>query len=139
MINVNLIELGKRRIRLQFTDDTGGNYSISLDGNVTKENVFKIVEVMELISGENISNIKQLSEETAFGRVFNLIEKSFPLGSFNSNDILEAYEDSFNNTIKISTVSTYLSRLSEKGLLKRQRNGDSWVYRRVRLGIKNGI
>ncbi|MDE1853969.1 MAG: BlaI/MecI/CopY family transcriptional regulator [Thaumarchaeota archaeon] len=35
--------------------------------------------------------------------------------------------------VKLSTISTYLARLADKQYIKRERFGNSWVYRRVYL------
>lgn len=120
--------MGQRKVRFEFTDDDGGNYSVTLEGTINKEKLLKLTDMMELMSGEESLGYPN---DTAYGKICETIENTFPLGLFTSNDILEAYEDTYNTPVKISTVSTYLSRLTNKGLLRRQRNGDSWVYRRI--------
>ena len=52
---------------------------------------------------------------------------------FSSADIARDYEELHGEPIGLSTVSTYLSRMAERGALKRQKFGNSWVYRRVHL------
>ncbi len=123
--------LTKRKVKLEFTDDDGGNYTITLDGSISRDRIIKVVDMMELLSGED-DPTPLIGDSTIFGRIYNTIVKTFPLGSFTSGDALEAYEDTHNSTVKLSTVSTYLQRLSDKGLLKRERNGDTWIYRRAR-------
>lgn len=125
--------LTKRKVKLEFSDNEGANYSISLEGSITKDKILKVAEVMELISGSEPS---LHYDDTVFGRICKVIQDTFPLGSFTSNDILETYEDTHNSTVKISTVSTYLARLANKGLLKRQRDGDIWIYRRIKPELK---
>jgi predicted transcriptional regulator len=47
--------------------------------------------------------------------------------------VLEAYEDRYNEPIKLSMVSTYLARFTSKGILARNRSGREWRYKRVLL------
>ena len=124
----------KRKIKIEFNDGDGGNYSLSLDGSISRDKVLKIIDMVELIDGnENDNNKLNLSKDTSFGKIYDLIENKFPLGSFTSTDILEAYEDEFNITIKLSTISTYLSRLEQKKLLVREWVASGWLYRRVKI------
>jgi hypothetical protein len=68
-------------------------------------------------------------------RIWQLVESKFPYGNFTSSDILEIYEDSYNEPIKLSIISTYLSRYSDRGRLTRTRQGKEWIYRRARLAV----
>ena len=71
--------------------------------------------------------------DTNFSRVFGLLETKFKFGSFSSSDVLEAYEEEFNVQTTLSTISTYLSRLTDRGLLSRVRNGSGWIYKLLRI------
>lgn len=72
-------------------------------------------------------------EQTFFGKLHTLINSEFATNDFSSSDLARVYEEKHNQPVKIATVSTYLSRLVERGYLKRQRFSNSWVYRRVYL------
>ena len=67
--------------------------------------------------------------DTNFSRVYGLLETKFKFGSFTSSDVLEAYEQEFDAQTTLSTISTYLSRLTDRGLLNRVRNGSGWIYK----------
>ncbi|MCS7116813.1 MAG: hypothetical protein RMJ31_05355 [Nitrososphaerota archaeon] len=123
----------RRRIKIEFEDGEGGKYKISIEGSLSREKVLKVMDLVDLLGGTEHEPVEIPSRDTLFTRIFHLLEKKFPLGSFTSTDLREAYEDEFNQPIKLSTISTYLSRLSEKGLLHRERTSIGWVYRRVRL------
>lgn len=129
--------MAKRKIKIEFDDGEGGKYKIHMEGNVSRDKVLKIIDMVEII-GEKSEVIPQiiLSKDTTFGRLYTLIEKKFALGSFTSTDILEAYEDEYNTPIRLSTISTYLQRLTEKGLLTRNRTNSGWLYRRVQLNLQ---
>mgnify|MGYP001218219500 CR=1 FL=1 len=124
----------KQKIKIEFSDGEGGNYSLSLNGSISRNKILKIIDMVELIDKkEDTEKLINLSKDTSFGKLYNLIENKFPLGSFTSTDILEAYEDEFNMTIKLSTISTYLSRLEQKKLLVREWVASGWLYRRVKI------
>lgn len=62
-------------------------------------------------------------------RIWNIVQTKFPFAKFTSSDVLEMYEDHYNEPIKLSIISTYLSRYSERGRLARVRQGKEWTYR----------
>tara|TARA_B100001971_G_C18136716_1_gene508049 strand:+ start:391 stop:786 length:396 start_codon:yes stop_codon:yes gene_type:complete len=126
--------LTKRKIKIEFSDGEGANYTLSLDGSLSRDKILKIIDMVELIDGkEDKESINIMSKGTSFGKIYDLIETKFPLGSFTSTDILEAYEDEFNIPIKLSTISTYLSRLEQKKLLVREWATSGWQYKRIRI------
>jgi len=124
--------MAKRRFRVEFEDGEGAKYTISLDGDLSREKVLKILDMVELLGGAK-EPAPQISPDTTLGRLYRLIEERFPVGYSTSTDIQELYEDEYQRPIRLSTVSTYLSRLSERGLLKRERTHSGLAYRRVRI------
>lgn len=130
---------GKKRFKIELEDAEGSKYNLSLEGNVSKEKIMKIVEFMDLLNIE--SNGKAEAEGDMVGnrasasvgdRIWSLVEGKFPYGGFTSTDILELYEDQYNEPIKLSIISTYLSRYSDRGRLMRTRQGKEWVYKVIR-------
>ncbi len=127
--------MAQRKIKIEFNDGDGGKYTISLDGSMSREKVLKIMDIVELLGDKaGQEEAQTISGDTSFGKLYQLIEKKFPLGSFTSADVLEAYEDEYNKPARLSTISTYLSRLEQKRLLTRQRTASGWIYRRERIG-----
>ena len=122
-----------RKIRIEFTDNDGGNYNLSLSGSVTKEKITRIMELVDLLNPIEQDNPPFINNGTYFSKLYSLIDDSFPLSSFATNEVLEAYEDKYSSPIRLSTVSTYLQRLFEKGVLSRQRTPSGWMYRREKL------
>src|SRR5713226_5419731 len=49
--------------------------------------------------------------------------------SFTSGDARKAFESTFRETISLSTVSTYLTRLADRGVLEREQEKLGLVYR----------
>ena len=130
----------QRRFKIQFNDSDGGKYSILIDGNTSKDKILKIINLLDITEEDKAKNETTLttySKETSIGKIYSLIENKFSLGYFTSNNLLEAYEDEFNIPIKLSTISTYLSRLEQKQLLSRQRTSSGWTYQKVKINSIN--
>ena len=128
---------GKKRFKIELEDAEGSKYNLSLEGNISKDKIMKIVEFMDLLNIESNVNSESGSYDnktpaSVGDRIWSLIESKFPYGGFTSTDILELYEDQYNEPIKLSIISTYLSRYSERGRLGRTRQGKEWIYKMTR-------
>ena len=87
-------------------DSDGAKYDIKLEGNVTREKVLKIFEMMDLMNIEEDSP-EVLNLDSVGSKIWHIIDKQFPIGKFTSTEILEKYEDEYNEPIKLSIISTY--------------------------------
>src|SRR5574337_307314 len=128
---IGSITLARKRIRIDLEDTDGAKYNFSLEGNVTREKMLKIFELMDLINIEEPEEAIQLDSIGA--KIWNIIDKHFPLGKFTSTMILEKYEDEYEEPIKLSVISTYLSRFALKGKIGRERKGKEWSYQILKL------
>lgn len=127
--------MAKKRIRIDMQDADGIQYDIKLEGgNITREKVLKVFEMMNLINIEEEPPSRNL--DSVGGKIWNIIDKFYPMGKFTSTDLLEKYEDEYNEPIKLSIISTYLSRFSEKGRVDRAKSGREWTYQTVKIGQK---
>jgi len=124
-----------KRIRIDVTDKDGVKFDLKLEGNVTREKVLKIFELMELANIEEPSTTTP-NMSTVGGRIWALVDKYFPTGKFTSSDILEKYEDEYNEPIKLSIISTYLARFTSKNKTERARKGREWTYQALRIPQK---
>lgn len=124
----------RKRIRIDVEDVDGTKYDIKLEGNVTRDKILKVFEMMDLMNIEE--GTKTINLDTIGAKIWNIIDKYFPMGKFTSNEILEKYEDEYNEPIKLSVVSTYLSRFNSKGKIDRSKSGRAWAYQIVRLTQK---
>jgi len=52
-----------------------------------------------------------------FNKVKSVVEKHFPIVWFTTKDVWNIYEQEFKEAISLSTTSTYLSRMVNRGLL----------------------
>jgi len=126
--------MAKKRIRIDMVDHDGAKYDIKIEGNVTREKILKIFEMMDLMNIEEGPEIPNL--DSIGGKILGVIDKHFPIGKFTSKEILEKYEDEYNEPIKLSVVSTYLSRLTSKNKIERSKAGRAWAYQTIKLGLK---
>ncbi len=128
----------KRRVKLEFEDDEGGKYSMLIDGNFSREKILKVMDMVDLISGNSKSLEEELltGKDTMFSNLYNLIYNKFSFGSFSSNNILEAYEDEYSTPIRLSTISTYLQRFTNKGILNRTKTNSGWTYEKAQIKLQ---
>ena len=140
---------GKRKIKIEFEDAEGSKYNLSLDGDISKNKILKVYELMESLNTLDGGQFEENSARDAKGigkangrsreslssvgsKIWGIIEHKFPYSTFTSSDILEIYEDEYNEPIQLSIISTYLSRYSDRGKLGRSRKGKEWLYKITR-------
>ncbi|MFN3653698.1 MAG: hypothetical protein ACK4TO_00015 [Candidatus Nitrosotenuis sp.] len=121
----------RKRIRIDLEDSDGAKYNFNIEGNITRDKILKIFELMNLMNIEDQEDAPQLDSVGA--KIWHVVDKHFPMGSFTSNELLEKYEDEFNEPIKLSVISTYLARFNTKGRINRLRNGREWVYQLAKI------
>ena len=126
--------MNQKRIRIDVRDKDGAKYDFKIEGNITKEKALKIFELMDLI---NIEEEQTPNLDSIGGKIWNIIENSFPVGKFTSSTILEKYEDEYNEPIKLSVVSTYLARFASRNRIERARVGREWSYQTMRIAQKH--
>ncbi|MDX1372656.1 MAG: hypothetical protein R3321_09305, partial [Nitrososphaeraceae archaeon] len=102
--------MARKRIRIDLEDSEGAKYNFNLEGNVTRDKILKIFELMDLMNIEDSQEFPQMDSVGA--KIWHIVDKFFPVGKFTSTAILEKYEDEYNEPIKLSIISTYLSRFS---------------------------
>ena len=126
--------MAKKRIRIDMEDADGAHYDIKLEGNVTREKVLKIFELMDLMNIEDQQ--EPINMDSIGSKIWYIVDKFFPTGKFTSTNILEKYEDEYNEPVKLSVISTYLSRFSTKGRVDRARTGREWTYQTIKISQK---
>ena len=115
-------------------DSDGARYDIKLEGNVTRDKILKIFEMMDLMNIEEEQKVTNM--DSVGSKIWNIVDKFFPMGKFTSTNILEKYEDEYNEPVKLSVISTYLSRFSTKGRVNRTRTGREWTYQTIKIAQK---
>ena len=124
----------QKRIRIDVHDKDGAKYDFKIEGNITKEKALKIFELMDLI---NIEEEQAPDLGSVGGKIWNVVENSFPAGRFTSSAVLEKYEDEYNQPIKLSVISTYLARFASRNRIERKRTGREWSYQIIRIAQKH--
>jgi len=126
--------MAKKRIRIDMEDSDGARFDIKIEGNVTRDKILKIFEMMDLMNIEEEQ--KTINMDSVGSKIWHIVDKFFPMGKFTSTNILEKYEDEFNEPVKLSVISTYLSRYSSKGRIDRVRTGREWTYQTIKISQK---
>ena len=132
----------QKKIRINLEDSEGAKYRFDIEGNVTREKVLKLFELMDIMNLEDDQKTPEL--ETLGGKIWYIIENYFPAGKFTSTAVLEKYEDEYNEPdavyhqrkkqpIKLSVISTYLARFYRQNKIVRTRTGREWSYQVTRL------
>ena len=123
----------RKRIKIEVADEEGTRYTLALEGKVSRDKLMKAVDMLEMMDVPIDHTYRPPDKGTFFGKVMSLLETDFAAGDFSSSDVARAFEEKYNQPVKLSTISTYLTRLFEKEQIRRERFGNSWVYRRVYL------
>jgi hypothetical protein len=109
-----------RKMRVEVYDGSGNRYTITFEGHITREKAVRLLDLVELlggIPGENPGWEDPASKLSKFDRVRRVVEKRFPIVWFTSREVQSMYEQGFKEPISLSTVSTYLSRMVDRGIL----------------------
>jgi len=122
----------RKKIKIEVEDEEGTRYTLALEGKVSRDKILKAVDMLDVMDvpldqGEE----HPISDGTFYGKVMSLIEGGFSTAEFSSSDVAREFDERYGQPVRLSTVSTYLARLVEKGYLRRERFGTSWVYRRI--------
>ena len=122
--------MARKRIRIDLEDSEGAKYNFSLEGNVTRDKMLKIFELMDLM---NIEAEEATQLDSVGSKIWNIIDKYYPIGKFTSSMVLEKFEDEYEEPIKLSVVSTYLSRFTTRGRVAREKQGKEWAYQILKI------
>lgn len=113
-----------RRFKLEFYDDQGVRHAITIDGQITREKVGKLLDLVEVMAGTPRATASALSiSPRKFDRLASAIISQLKDKSFAAADAKKTFETTFLEKITLSTVSTYLGRLVERGVLERSEKG----------------
>jgi Penicillinase repressor len=123
----------RKRIKIELEDEEGTKYTLALEGAVSRDKVMKAMDMLEVMDVPMERSHRPPDKGTFFGKVQTLLETEFAAGDFSSSDVARGFEEKYGQPVKLSTISTYLARLADKQTIKRERFGNSWVYRRIYL------
>jgi hypothetical protein len=139
---------GKKKIKIEFEDAEGSKYNLSLDGDISKNKILKVYELMESLNTRVPNEAEYIGKDrrglgqgyirsgdnlmSVGSKIWYIIENKFPSSTFTSSDIQDMYEEEYKESMRLDAIATYLSRYANKGKLVRNKNGGKeWVYKIV--------
>ena len=136
-------ELPARKIRVDVVDGNGNRYTVTFAGNVTRDKAIRLLEIVELLGGMPDSSNPEFSSQTQslskFDKVKLVVEKHLPIVWFATKDVWAIYEQEFKEAISLSTISTYLSRMVNRGLLLENETSNRKRYKILTETSGNGL
>ena len=125
-----------RKMRVELFDSEGNRYTIAFEGQVTRDKALRLLDLVELLGGmpgegtaSGAGNVLTGSILSRFEKVRLVTQKNFPLIWFSSKDVQSVYEQELKEPVSLSTVSTYLARMTNRGLLLRAGEGSNLKYK----------
>ena len=125
-----------RKMRVELFDSEGNRYTIAFEGQITRDKAVRLLDLVELLGGmpgetvnPGISSTVAGKRSSRFEKVRAVIQKSFPLIWFSSREVQSVYEQELKEPISLSTVSTYLARMTNRGLLLRAGESSNLKYK----------
>ena len=126
-----------RKLKVEFNNGDGNKISVTISGRFKRDKILQLLDFIDLLDGDSdIKEEKLLSDLSKIEKLQLIIKRKFPIGWFNSQELMIAYEDILNEPIGLSTVSTYLYRLFGKQVLIR---AGSLAERRYKLARSKKI
>jgi hypothetical protein len=125
-----------RKMRVELFDIEGNRYTVAFEGQITRDKALRLLDMIELLGGipnestnRSVGNVLPGTSSSRFEKVRSITQKNFPLIWFSSRDVQSVYEQELKEPISLSTVSTYLARLTSKGWLLRAGERNSLKYK----------
>jgi hypothetical protein len=124
------------KMRVEVYDHNGHRHSIESEGQITHDKALQILNIMQLLGVIQNENQATTNSNTVlptvlsrFEKIQRIIPKNFSLTWFASKDVQLVYEQELKEPVSLSTVSTYLARMTKKGLLMRTGTGNTVKYK----------
>jgi hypothetical protein len=130
-----------KKVRMDLYDDDGNKYTIIFEGGVTRDKVIQLLDLVELLGGT--SSERDYGEKyrrermTKLEKLRLIAERQYPLTWFSSREIQHTYKEEFDEPISLSTISTYLSRLTDRGFFIKDWKNNKLRYRLFTNTIKD--
>jgi len=120
-------------MKVDVVDASGSRYTVTFEGNVTRDKAISLLEIVELLGGlpdnTGLASSSRIQELSKFDRVKLIVERHFPIVWFTSKDVKTIYEQELGEPISLSTVSTYLSRMTHRGLIIENESSNHKKYK----------
>lgn len=120
----------KKRIKLELTNDYGDRLILIVEGRIDREKIMQLADFLEVYGGSHSEDTGYaLLEGSKVAKLARVVTKYFPLSFFSSRDVVEAYISEYREPLSLSTASTYLARLADRGFLERHGSGNNIRYK----------
>jgi len=121
-------------MRVEVFDESGNRYAVTFEGHVTRDKALRLLDIVELLGGMPHAG-SELDEAnpklSKFDKVHYVVKENFPVVWFSSRDVQSVFEQKLGEPIGLSTVSTYLSRMADRGILAKDEMSQRRRYRVV--------
>lgn len=123
--------MSARKVKVDISDKQGNKFTVTFEGKITRHKILQLFDMIEILGGIESSNEVGgfFPNQSKFDKVSKLIQEHYPTRWVSSKDVKSTYYEIYGESIGLSTVSTYLNRLSKRGKL--QKSGSS--QKRYRL------
>jgi hypothetical protein len=124
-----------RKIRVDLFDTEGNRYSISFEGQVTRDKALRLLDLVELLGGmpaggnPGTGSMVPGRELSKCDKVRVIVQRQFPVVWFSSREVQSVYEQELKEPISLSTVATYLSRMATKGVVLKTGSSNNLRYK----------
>jgi hypothetical protein len=120
----------KKKVRLEFFDRAGVKHTIAIEGDLTVDKVNRLLEYAEIVAGSNPQPpLPGAIHDSKMTRLLDVINTRLAGRRFDSRELWQAYRDNWGDEFSLGAVSTYLSRLVDRGTLEREGSPAHWSYR----------
>jgi len=123
-----------RKMRVDVFDENGNRYTVTFQGDVTRDKALRLLDIVELLGGmpRTGSELDQRNPDLSkFDKIRYIVKENFPVVWFSSRDVQSLYEQKLKEPVSLSTVSTYLSRMADHGFLVKNRISNRLQYRMI--------
>jgi hypothetical protein len=118
----------KKKIKLEFYDRTGVKHSVAMEGELTPDKVRRLLEYAEIVSGHEATILPE-PQESKMRRLLDVINTRYAAQTFDSRDAWRTYKENWGGDFSLGAISTYLSRLADRGTLERSGSPAHWLYK----------
>jgi len=124
-----MLGLMKKKIKLEFFDKAGVKHTVAIEGEFTAEKVNRLLEYAEIVAGATQQQPSPQAHDSKMNRLLDVINTQFGNRSFDSREVLQSYQETWSDEFSLGAISTYLSRLVDRGLLERDGSPAHWLYK----------
>ena len=102
---------------------------MAMEGELTPDKVRRLLEYAEIVSGHDAGTILPEPQESKMRRLLDVINTRYPAQAFDSRDVWRTYSETWGDDFSLGAISTYLSRLADRGTLERTGSPAHWSYK----------